>query len=79
MLHSSSNVETSRVVPLKVLAQRPGEYLCKFHDTLEWIDVDNVDDSVSSVVPAPPEEVLAIIEDVNRWIADGVQFEQITT
>lgn len=67
-------VDVSRVRPLRVLSRRPQEVLCVVNESVEWIDVEAVDEEKIITSEETPDATAPVIYDVSEWIDAGNLF-----
>lgn len=67
-------VDVSRVRPLRVLSRRPQEVLCVMEESVEWIDVEAVDEEKIIRSEETPDATAPVIYDVSEWIDAGNVF-----
>lgn len=67
-------VDVSRVRPLRVLSRRPREVLCIVEESVEWIDVEAIDEEEIITAEETPDATAPVIYDVSEWIDAGNVF-----
>lgn len=73
-LHGSAVDNLSRVQPLRVLSRRPHEVLCVIGESVEWLDVEAVDEEEITKFEEIPDLTAPVINDVSEWIDAGNVF-----
>lgn len=61
-------VDVSRVRPLWVLSRRLHKVLCVMEESVEWIDVEEVDEENINTSEETPDATAPVIDDVSEWI-----------
>lgn len=74
-VHGSAVHHMPRVRPLRVLSRRPQEVLCIVKESVEWIDVEAIDEEkIITSEDIPPDTTAPVIYDVSEWIDAGNVF-----
>lgn len=74
-VHGGAMADVSRVRPLRVLSRRPQEVLCVVEESVEWVDVEAVDEEKVTYKEASDANARApVVYDVSKWIDDGNVF-----
>lgn len=73
-LHGGAVENLSRVRPLRVLSRRPHEVLCVMGESVEWLDVETVDEEEMIKSEETPDATAPVINDVSEWIDAGNVF-----